>query len=100
MANELDEAWEEELNNPGAMALYENWVRLEISLIMMCLLFVKTLNIFSCSSIAVVVAVLKITLSTSECHHKHASKTKIWRTRIISFSRAAVYYLRAIGWVS
>lgn len=100
MANELDKAWEEELNNPGAMALYENWVMLKISLVMIFLLFINTLNIFFCSSIAVVVVVLKITLSTSDFHRKHASKTKIWRTGIISLIRAAVCYSKAIGWVS
>lgn len=46
LANELDKAWEEELNNPGAMALYENWVMLKISLVMIFLLFNNTLNIF------------------------------------------------------
>lgn len=26
LSNNLDVAWEEELNSPGAMSLYENWV--------------------------------------------------------------------------
>lgn len=33
LANDIDVVWENELNNPGAMALYENWVSLSMIII-------------------------------------------------------------------
>lgn len=30
LANSLETTWEEELNSPGAMSLYENWVGINI----------------------------------------------------------------------
>lgn len=34
LANDIDVVWENELNSPGAMALYENWVRLAMIILL------------------------------------------------------------------